>query len=53
MAAMQLKYTSKSVTEIAALVGFLDPKHFSKVFKKHTGFSPLQYRKQTSDQLVI
>ncbi|MDD2458329.1 MAG: AraC family transcriptional regulator, partial [Eubacteriales bacterium] len=31
--------------EIATLVGFDDPFHFSKSFKKLTGLSPAEYRK--------
>ncbi|SDT23149.1 two-component system, response regulator YesN [Paenibacillaceae bacterium GAS479] len=34
------------VTEIAAQVGYMDEKYFSKVFKKHTGSSPGQFRQQ-------
>ena len=30
---------------IAAMLGFDDYNYFSRVFKKHTGLSPLQYRK--------
>lgn len=33
-----------NVSEIAYKVGYSDPKHFSKVFKTHTGILPLQYR---------
>lgn len=30
--------------EIAKLIGFNDEKYFSKVFKKHTGFTPSEYK---------
>jgi YesN/AraC family two-component response regulator len=30
-------------TEIASLVGFTDYAYFSKIFKKHTGYSPSDY----------
>ncbi|GMK38690.1 hypothetical protein PCCS19_17440 [Paenibacillus sp. CCS19] len=36
------------VADIAELVGYTDEKYFSKVFKKHTGLSPQQYRKSDS-----
>jgi AraC-like DNA-binding protein len=32
------------VTEVAALVGFDNPKYFSTVFKKYFGVSPSKYR---------
>lgn len=41
-----LEHTQYNVTEVAALVGFDDPLHFSHLFKKHTGFSPSEYRKR-------
>lgn len=37
------KYT---VAMVAMRVGFRDPLYFSKVFKKHEGIAPLQYRKK-------
>ncbi len=37
---------NKKVVEIAALVGYSDVQSFFKVFKKHMGITPLQYRKQ-------
>jgi two-component system response regulator YesN len=33
-----------NVSEVSYKVGYSDPKHFSKVFKAHTGILPLQYR---------
>lgn len=41
-----LEHTQYNVTEVAALVGFEDPLHFSHLFKKHTGISPSEYRKR-------
>jgi AraC-like DNA-binding protein len=44
-----VSYTVKTFGEIAYHLNFSDPFTFSKYFKKHTGYSPLQYRK--SDML--
>lgn len=35
-----------SLTHIAYLTGFSDQSHFTRIFKKHTGSSPSQYRKK-------
>ncbi len=44
--AMQLMETlAYSLTEIAYLTGFSDQSHFTRIFKKHTGKNPSQYRK--------
>ncbi len=40
-----LKNTDKSITDIALSVGFEDSNYFSRVFKKHMGVSPREYRK--------
>ena len=41
-----LQNTSLSIKEIAYRLGFVEPTHFSNYFKKHTGVSPVLYRKQ-------
>ncbi|CAN0626065.1 AraC family transcriptional regulator, positive regulator of tynA and feaB [Burkholderia multivorans] len=33
-----------SVTQIALIAGFSDPAHFSRVFRRETGVSPVQYQ---------
>jgi AraC-like DNA-binding protein len=33
-----------TVKEVAALVGFSDPYHFSRVFKKHHGIAPVRFQ---------
>jgi len=38
-----------SILQIAWESGFTDPKYFSRVFKKYTGLTPLQYVKQIAD----
>ncbi|XID92164.1 response regulator [Paenibacillaceae bacterium WGS1546] len=41
-----LAHTAMTVLEISVTVGYADENYFGKVFKKQTGLSPLQYRKQ-------
>ncbi len=43
-AAVFLKNTDQSITDIAFCVGFDDPNYFSRTFKKHMGVTPRQYR---------
>ena len=43
MAAELLNKTSLTVSEIAAELGYSNPFHFSKVFKKYLGVPPSQY----------
>lgn len=38
--------TGLSVGEVAAKVGVEDPAYFSRLFKKHTGLTPVEYRKR-------
>lgn len=40
-----LSQTDMSITEIVFAIGFSDSSNFSRVFKRKTGCSPLQYRK--------
>jgi AraC-like DNA-binding protein len=41
-----LQNSSVSIKEIAYQLGFMESTHFSNYFKKHTGTSPVLYRKQ-------
>ena len=41
-----LEATDYNITEIAAAVGYDDPLYFSRLFRRHTGFSPTEYRKR-------
>lgn len=45
-AKMLIKDQRLKVYEVGSMVGFEDPKYFSQVFKKHTGFTPSEYRKE-------
>lgn len=47
----RLSTTESSVTEIAYMLGFEYPQYFSKIFKKKTGMTPNQFRKENSVQL--
>ncbi len=40
-----LQHDTAAVKEIAYLLGFAETAHFSNYFKKHTGLTPLAYRK--------
>ncbi|MGN1145026.1 MAG: helix-turn-helix transcriptional regulator [Acetatifactor sp.] len=41
----QLKYTSKSIQEIAESCGYNNVEHFCRQFRQHNGCTPGQYRK--------
>lgn len=43
-----LTETSRSITEIAAEIGFYDQKHLSAIFRKRVGIAPRAYRRQTA-----
>jgi YesN/AraC family two-component response regulator len=40
-----LENSNYKLAEIAYLTGFSDQSHFTRIFKKHTGKSPSEYRK--------
>jgi AraC family transcriptional regulator, transcriptional activator of pobA len=41
-----LLYTEQSVADIAAAYNFTDQAHFSRFFRQHTAFSPLEFRNE-------
>ena len=43
-AKLLLESTELKISQIGPMVGITDSKYFSKVFKKITGISPLEYR---------
>lgn len=45
-AKVMLQNPERSIKEIAGRLGFLEAPHFSNYFKKYTGTSPAEYRKQ-------
>jgi AraC family L-rhamnose operon regulatory protein RhaS len=44
LAALMLRDTTLTISEITDRVGFDDISHFGRMFRKHTGFSPTEYR---------
>jgi AraC family transcriptional regulator len=41
-----LRETKKSVVTVALDVGYANPSHFAKLFRRETGLSPSDYRRQ-------
>lgn len=41
-----LQLPEKTISETAYLLGFENPPYFSRLFKKETGFTPVEYRRQ-------
>lgn len=41
-----LQMQKLSIGQVARMVGYNDPNYFSKIFRKHTGFSPARYTGQ-------
>lgn len=41
-----LENSNYSISKISTMVGYEDPLHFSKIFKKNTGLSPSNYKEQ-------
>lgn len=46
-----LENTNYNVTEIAEIVGYDNPLYFSRIFKKQSGVSPSEFRKQLQQDL--
>ncbi|MBQ2826934.1 MAG: helix-turn-helix transcriptional regulator, partial [Clostridia bacterium] len=42
--------TDYNMTKVAELVGYDDSMYFSRVFKKHTGMTPTEYKKRNTKQ---
>lgn len=52
-AAELLSQSDHSIMDVVCESGFNNISHFSRVFKKQYGLSPLQYRKQNSSELTV
>ena len=50
MAERLLKESSLSINEIANKIGFVDSSHFNRVFKKHQGMNPSEYKGSTREK---
>ena len=51
-AAHRLRSNGASVLEVACSVGFNDPSHFARLFRRHMGVTPTAYRNGTSERSV-
>ncbi len=47
-----LQQTSMSIMEICLEVGYQDPSHFAKIFRKNEGIRPVEYRKNLIEQNI-
>ncbi|MNC65634.1 Bifunctional transcriptional activator/DNA repair enzyme AdaA [compost metagenome] len=43
-----LVHTDLKVYEVAEKIGYVNTQYFSVLFKRHTGFTPMEYRQQHS-----
>ena len=41
-----LREMKQSVVDVALVVGYANPSHFAKLFRRETGLSPSDYRRQ-------
>lgn len=46
-----LRSTTAPISDIAQLVGYQDPRYFSRIFRKQTGFYPRAYRQAETAQI--
>ena len=44
LAKRQLVFTNQAITEISYDLGFSDPSHFARFFRKNTAMTPLEFR---------
>lgn len=48
----ELVYTSKTIKQLAAFLGFNDEAYFTRFFHKHTGVSPSQFRERAVREIA-
>lgn len=46
----KLTYVPASVSSIAYELGYQDAAYFSRAFKRHSGMTPTQFRKENGEQ---
>ncbi len=46
-----LAYTRMTVSEVAYSLGFTDPAHFSRLFRKNMGLSPNAFRQNLEPEI--
>ncbi len=46
LAQQLLRETKKSVVDVALDVGYTNPSHFVQLFRRETGLTPSEYRRQ-------
>lgn len=49
----ELVYTSKTIKQLAAFLGFNDEAYFTRFFHKHTGVSPSQFRERAVREIAM
>jgi YesN/AraC family two-component response regulator len=42
--------TNYNMTQIATAIGYDNSMYFSRVFKKHTGMTPTEYKRRNDDK---
>ncbi len=48
-----LKQTGMNIKAVSCEIGYSDPNYFSKIFKKYTGLTPTEYRRNAVSKEVI
>lgn len=48
-----LRYTDKTLSEISSYLYFSSQSYFQNVFKRITGMTPTEYRKQKTNELIV
>ncbi len=49
----ELESSTKNVHEVMYVIGYNDDKSFRNIFRKHTGLSPLEYRRKYNREMAV